>query len=209
MAERSPRSRVPRAAELLRLDLRPQQLARLDALAAMLAGTAVDAGLISEADRDDVVERHVIDSLRAAAVVLPQDRLALDLGSGAGLPGLVVAIALPGLRVVLVESRRRRVAFLELAVQTLGTGNAVVRHARIEDVEDRADLCFTRALAPLRRSWALAAPRLRPGGRLVYFAGAGFSPPDRPDRLDPPALIEAVASPLLASSGPLVIMTRQ
>ncbi len=175
----------------------------------MLAGTAVDAGLISEADRDDVVERHVIDSLRAAAVVLPQDRLALDLGSGAGLPGLVVAIALPGLRVVLVESRRRRVAFLELAVQTLGTGNAVVRHARIEDVEDRADLCFTRALAPLRRSWALAAPRLRPGGRLVYFAGAGFSPPDRPDRLDPPALIEAVASPLLASSGPLVIMTRQ
>jgi 16S rRNA (guanine527-N7)-methyltransferase len=135
----------------------------------------------------------------------PGDARALDLGSGAGLPGVVVAIARPTVHVILVEPRRVRVAFLELAVEHLGLANVSVLAARIQDVDDQVDLCFSRAFAPLPEAWLVAAPRLRPGGRLVYFAGAGAGPPEPPSDA---SAVEVLESPLLESSGPLFIMTR-
>src|SRR3990172_7871353 len=119
-------------------------------------------------DPDRLRRRHVLDCLRAASVVSSQDLDAYDLGSGAGLPGVVVAIARPDLRITLVEARRRRAAFLELAAQQLHLENVTVAAARLETLIEPVDLCFARALAPLPRAWTLAEPLLRPGGRLVY-----------------------------------------
>ncbi len=175
---------------------------------ALLFDRAVGLGLVAEGDRDRIRERHLLDCLRAATTLVPTDREAYDLGSGAGLPGVVVAIVRPGVRLLLVEARVRRVAFLELAVAELGLSNVRVLHARIEDVKGPADLCFARALAPLEGSWRTARRLLRPGGRLVYFAGAravaqGTGTP----LMGASACL--VLEPVLESSGRLVIMTRQ
>ncbi len=193
------------AATRVGVDLSEEASSGLEGFEQLLRERALPAGLVSAADAGRLRERHILDSLRAVRVVRPGDGRALDLGSGAGLPGLVVAIARPGLDVVLVEPRRARVAFLELAVEHLRLSNVSVLPARIEDVDELVDLCFARAFAPWPDAWRVAAPRLRQGGCLVYFAGAGAEPPEPPSDA---SAVEVLESPLLESSGPLFIMTR-
>ena len=177
---------------------------RLEELAALLDERGVPLGLVSHRDRERIWERHILDCLRVAAEVGVEDRDAYDLGSGAGLPGLVVAIARPDLAVGLVEVRRRRAAFLELAIERMEIANARVIVGRVEDPRNPVDVCFARALAPLTESWRLAVPLLRPGGRLVYFAGKVRAPRSLPGA----SRVRIVASSVLESGGPLVIMTR-
>lgn len=198
-----PRSLADVASEL-GVPLTPLQVAALDVYASLLLERAVPAGMIAAADAERVRERHILDCLRAAAVVELGDRDAYDLGSGAGVPGLVVAIARPDLRVTLVETRRRRAAFLELAVERLALDNASVAAVRIEALTEPVDLCLARALAPLPRAWTLAEPLLRPRGRLVYFAGAESTTHRELAGLS----ILTVDSPVLERTGPLVIMAR-
>jgi 16S rRNA (guanine527-N7)-methyltransferase len=185
----------------------------------LLRSKAVPLGFIAESDSARLLERHVLDSLRAAVIPLPEDRTALDLGSGAGLPGIVVTLACPQLVVTLVESQRRRVAFLELAVERLELSNARIAALRAEEIPEgaAADLCFARAFGSLERSWVAAEPLLSEGGRLVYFAGIGAAagaaagfPPKVGMGLDVPegARILEVVEPALESGGPLVIMGR-
>jgi 16S rRNA (guanine527-N7)-methyltransferase len=169
----------------------------------LLLEKAIPLGFVARSDRGRIRDRHILDSLRAAAEVREADRLALDLGSGAGLPGVVLAIAVPELRVGLVESQRRRVAFLELAVERLELGNADVLARRAEDLEPgSADLCTARAFAPPDRAWRVAEPLLAPGGRLVFFAGGGVQ--QAPAHA---SILSTRAAPL-ESAGPLVIMGR-
>lgn len=191
-------------AAALGLSFDDTQVERLDAYASLLRDRAVSVGLISAIDRDRVEARHIRDCLRAAAVVLRSDRSAYDLGSGAGLPGIPVAIACPWLDVGLVESRRSRVGFLELVVEQLQLTNARALAVRIETLRERVNLCLARAFASPGLSWKAAERLLLPGGRLVYFAGEGAELAGLP-RDVPVDLIPTVA---LARSGPLVIMTR-
>jgi 16S rRNA (guanine527-N7)-methyltransferase len=206
------RPRSPQAAlELLAVarslgvDLDPAAADRLLEFEEMLAGRAVELGLIARSDRNRIRSRHVLDCLRAVVAVDPDDVLAYDLGSGAGLPGLVVAIARPALHVALVEPRKARVAFCELAIERLELPNASVLPGRIQEVTEAADLCLARAFAPLEDAWEAALPRLRSGGRLVYFAGAGWTRPGTPPGA---RSVEVVETPVLESAGPLIIMGR-
>lgn len=173
---------------------------------ALLVERAVPLGLVAERDRGRMWDRHVADCLRGVEAVLPTDHDAYDLGSGAGLPGIVIAIARPGLRVTLVEPSTRRVAFLELVVERLGLANVEIAAQRAEDLFEPADLCFARAFADPEKSWRAAAPLLREAGRLIYFAGSRFRVPQ-----DVPAGVSAalVAERPVASAGPVVIMSRQ
>src|SRR5207244_13100906 len=98
------------------------------------ARRVVDLGAVAEADRDTMWERHVLDSLRAAPIFEPLDESAYDLGSGAGLPGIPLAIARPDMHFSLVESRWRRVAWLELVTEELSLSNVQVLARRLEDV---------------------------------------------------------------------------
>jgi 16S rRNA (guanine527-N7)-methyltransferase len=171
----------------------------------LLTRRAVPLGAVARSDTSRMRDRHILDCLRAASSVHERE-VACDLGSGAGLPGIVVAIAQPRVRVLLVESRATRAAFLELAVQELGLSNADVVVGRAEELGREVDACFARAFAPLPRTWSVARTILRPAGRLVYFAGAELGDPVVPDG----AALEAVLrTPVLESAGPLVIMTRQ
>jgi 16S rRNA (guanine527-N7)-methyltransferase len=191
-------------ASRLGADLDDPQIGSLIAYERLLVARAVPMGLVAEGDVEKIRVRHVLDSLRAAPV-LSGMRDAYDLGSGAGLPGIVVAIARPEVQVGLVDSRRRRVAFLELAVVELGLSNATILGARAETLTEPVDACLARAFAPADRAWEVAEPLLRPGGRLVYFAGPGWEAGSAP----PGVRVDVLDTPVLESAGPLVIMAQQ
>lgn len=162
-------------------------------------------GLISRADRERARERHILDCMRAA-VPAPSTGVAYDLGSGGGLPGVVAAILRPELSLTLVERRSLRAAFLEWVVGELGLPRVKVAACRIEDLPvGLADVCFARALASVEGSWTLASDLLKPGGTLVYFAGARA---ELPDSLPGARSIEVLRSEVLESAGPLAIITR-
>jgi 16S rRNA (guanine527-N7)-methyltransferase len=122
-----------------------------------------------------VLDDHLADSL--VALELEPTRSAsriADLGSGAGLPGLPLAIALPSARVALVESAARKCAFIARAVRECGLQNAEVVQARAESWPEglgQFDLITARALAPLEVVVEYAAPLLKVGGTLVAWRG--------------------------------------
>jgi 16S rRNA (guanine527-N7)-methyltransferase len=185
--------------------LDPSQASRLIRFEQLLADRAIPLGVVSRSDATRIRERHILDSLRAAPVVEGSD-LAADLGSGAGLPGVVIAITLPRLRMLLVERRPRRAAFLEYAVEELAVSNATVFAGRVADMPGRVDVALARAFAPLGEAWAQARGILGSGGRLVYFAGARTRIPAAPEGS---VILDVLHTPVLESSGALVIMTRQ
>jgi 16S rRNA (guanine527-N7)-methyltransferase len=203
---KDPSTLVERANEL-GVDLDGNQVEALLFYELLLIDRAIPLGLVARGDQTTVRERHILDSLRGVLVLESSDSDALDLGSGAGLPGIVVAIARPSLRVGLVEVRRRRAAFLELAVERLGLSNVTVLAMPAGRLDQMVEVCFARALAGLSDTWEIARHLLRPEGRLVYFGGEGFREPAHmpPDA----ATLRLLRTPALASSGPVVIMTRQ
>jgi len=140
----------------------------------LLADRGVSLGAIAENDRERLWHRHILDSLRGDPCI-PMGAAVADLGAGAGLPGIPLAIARPDLTVHLIEARSRRVAFLELAVERLSLSNAQVVAARIEDAAIRVDGCLARALAHPGRAWQLASRMLSSEhGFLLYWAGRSW-----------------------------------
>jgi 16S rRNA (guanine527-N7)-methyltransferase len=188
--------------------LSDQQVDRLQAFLQLLRERAIPAGLVAASDRERLYPRHLLDCLRAAGLFEDSDRQACDLGSGAGLPGVVLAAALPRCRFLLVESKHRAAGFLEMAVERLQLDNVTLVVGRVDDVRLQADVATARAFAPPGRSWAAAHPLLRPGGRLFYFASASTG--DLAARLtepEPPAAVRT--TPALETFSPLVIMSRR
>jgi 16S rRNA (guanine527-N7)-methyltransferase len=144
--------------------------ARLRCYAELLGRWTRRISLISRGDEGQIWDRHVQDSLRLAGLIPPGTERGIDLGSGAGLPGLVLAVA-TGIPFDLVEADRRKAAFL-LEAQRV-TGAPVRVHAeRIEQVAlAPAPLVTARALAPLPVLLGLAAPLLAPGGMGLFPKG--------------------------------------
>jgi len=124
-------------------------------------------------DPEQMVTLHLLDSLALVPHVAGISRLA-DLGTGAGLPGIPLAIAVPALQVTLVESNGKKARFLREAVRTLGLGNARVAESRAEALDQPGafDAITARAMATLSDLLAAGAHLLRPGGRLLAMKGA-------------------------------------
>lgn len=140
--------------------------------AAELRRWNVAFNLIARGDVQRLAERHLVDGLRVVPAVRP-GRL-LDIGSGAGLPGLVIAIVAPKLAVTLLERTARRARFLEHMVRTLGLRNVQVAHADALDWRDTAGFATVtaRAVASGAVLAALVRPHLAPDGVLVAQLGA-------------------------------------
>lgn len=192
------------AAESLGVTLPPGAEATLDHYQDLLLERGVPMGLIARGDVPRIRERHLLDCLRAAPL-LPGSGDVYDLGSGGGLPGVVVAIARPELSVTLVEVRRNRATFLEEVVAALGLPQVSVYPRRAETLRTPTDVCLARAFKPAPAAWEFCEPLLKPGGRLIYWAGASFDPADVP----PGVSAELFRTPALARSGALAIMARQ
>jgi len=117
----------------------------------MLAGRGVEWGLIGPREADRLWSRHILNSA-VVQELIPEGATVLDVGSGAGLPGIPLALARPDLRVTLMDSLLRRVNFLELAIAELELTDRVdVVRARAEDTQTRSDVVVARAVAPLGR----------------------------------------------------------
>jgi 16S rRNA (guanine527-N7)-methyltransferase len=147
-----------------------------DRLERFLALLATEHAPTTVRARRDAMDQHLADALVALEVPgVAAATVAADLGTGAGVPGIPLAIALPHLQMHLVESVRRKCAFLEEAVDDLGLANATVVCDRAEtwvDGRDGCDLVTTRALAALPVVLEYAAPLLRQGGTTVAWRGA-------------------------------------
>jgi 16S rRNA (guanine527-N7)-methyltransferase len=141
--------------------------------AQLLAGPAVERGLLGPREIPRLWERHLLNCAVVASLV-PHPCSLVDLGSGAGLPGVVLAMCLPDCEVTLLEPMLRRSCFLEECVSELGLPNARVYRSRAEDAagELAADVVTARAVAPLGRLVGMAAGLLRPGGILLAMKGA-------------------------------------
>ena len=157
----------------VRYDLPAESVSRFTVLLDRLSQEAAPTTVHAAAEAVDV---HIADSLAGLEVeaVRGAGHLA-DLGAGAGLPGLVLATALPRCRVVLVESVRRKAEFIAATAMEMGLANAEVVAARAEEWREGLGVCdvvTARALASLPVLCEYAAPLLRAGGALVAWKGA-------------------------------------
>lgn len=128
-------------------------------------------GLVGPREMPRLWTRHIVNS---AAVVpfLPGRGTVADVGSGAGFPGVVVALLRPDLDVTLIETMERRVDWLSDVVSELDLDNVQIVRARAEEVRERYDVVTARAVANLSRLVRLTAPLLRQGGSLLALKGA-------------------------------------
>ncbi|MGO8947729.1 MAG: 16S rRNA (guanine(527)-N(7))-methyltransferase RsmG [Ktedonobacterales bacterium] len=128
-------------------------------------------------DPHEILTRHFLDSLSCLLAVPPQQRLVrvslLDIGSGAGFPGLVLAIACPAWQVTLLEATGKKVRFLDAAIEVLHVANASTLHGRAEEVahlpqyRGAYDIATARAVATLPTLLEYCAPLVRPGGLIL------------------------------------------
>ena len=148
-------------------------LATLERFAAWLVGPGVDRGLLGPREADRIWTRHVINCALVEPLIPPTGSIC-DVGSGAGLPGIVVAALRPAQPVTLLEPLLRRATFLTEVVDDLGFTHVTVVRARAEDYASQApahDTVVARAVAPLGRLAGWSLPLLRPGGQLLAIKG--------------------------------------
>lgn len=175
----------------------------LQRYARLLSTVALPKGMISSRDGDRIWSRHVLDGFRGAELIPGGANAVADLGSGAGIPGIPVAIGRPQLAITLSEPRRERVAFLELVVTELGLGNVTVHAGRAQTLPSGMDVCLARAFRGAQETWSLAEHLLAPAGVLLFWAGLRA-------RIDVSgARMRAFSAPTLADAGPVVMMTRR
>lgn len=149
------------------------RLARAERYAELLATEGVVRGLIGPREGPRLWERHLLNCA-VLGELMPADATVCDIGSGAGLPGLVLSIARPDLRVTLVEPLLRRTTFLEEVVAELGLERVEVRRSRAEELHGRRtfDVVTSRAVAPLDRLLGWSMPLVAPDGAVVAMKGS-------------------------------------
>jgi 16S rRNA (guanine527-N7)-methyltransferase len=145
---------------------------KVEAFAARLRDEGETRGLIGPRELDRIWDRHILNS---AAVVpfLPTSGLIADVGSGAGLPGVVVAAMRPEATVYLIEPMERRCAWLTEIATDLGLANVEVKRGRAEEYHDafECDAVTSRAVAALEKLARISLPLLRVGGEMIVLKG--------------------------------------
>ncbi|AXH98090.1 16S rRNA (guanine(527)-N(7))-methyltransferase RsmG [Ornithinimicrobium avium] len=136
----------------------------------LLATTGISHGLVGPREAARLWERHLVNCAVSAALV-PEGSEVVDIGSGAGLPGLVLAILRPDLRLHLVEPLLRRTTWLESTIAELGLENVSVHRGRAEEMEMSVPVVTARAVASLDKLVRWSFPLLEPQGRLLALKG--------------------------------------
>ena len=172
MSDAVPRETAPPAPDVAR-GVFGSRLPLAVAYADLLAGEAEVRGLIGPREVPRLWERHLLNCALVADLV-PQGASVVDIGSGAGLPGLVLALRRPDLRVTLLEPLLRRTTFLELAASRMELDNVTVHRGRAEEVHGEMyfDVVTSRAVAPLDRLARWSLPLVARGGAMLAMKGS-------------------------------------
>ena len=154
----------------------PERLDEIAAYAHFLTTAGIERGLIGPREGERIWERHIFNCLPVTQL-LPQGASLFDIGSGAGLPGIVIALARPDLSVTLIEPLERRVAFLTEAVAGLNLeiNKIEVIRGRAQDVKKSADFVTARAVAPLEKLKKMSWHMVKTGGSLLAMKGESAS----------------------------------
>jgi 16S rRNA (guanine527-N7)-methyltransferase len=155
-----------------RFDVSRESQARLKLYAGLLKKWQVQINLVGEDTIPFLWERHIADSLQLRTYIGKGGKTVIDLGSGAGLPGLVLALAYPEYRVTLIESNGKKAAFLKEVVRRSGISVKVIQdraeHVDSEPFRSANPIITSRAVAPLNRLFGLASPFLETGRALLH-----------------------------------------
>lgn len=151
------------------------RLALAERYVGYLATAGVERGLIGPRETERLWDRHVLNSA-AVGELLPEATRVADIGSGAGLPGIPLAIARPDLHITLIEPLLRRATFLEEVVESLGLARVTVVRGRAEEpavkrAHGDLDFVTSRAVAALDKLTRWSLPLLRPGGQMLAIKG--------------------------------------
>ncbi len=163
---------------MVELGVSRETMDRLESYTVLLRKWNRTINLVSRNTLPVLWERHILDSAQIMAFCPEEARIWADLGSGAGLPGAIVAVLAaqfcPRLSVICVESDQRKAAFLQTAIRELGLRARVIA-GRIEEIDPlEADVVSARALAPLPDLLAHASRHLKPAGRAIFLKGSGY-----------------------------------
>lgn len=146
----------------------------LEKYAALLIKWNKSINLVGKSTESEIWERHIYDSLQLVTLI-PEIKTLADFGSGAGLPGIVIAIARPEIAVTLIEQDQRKASFLRECVAQLSLKNTRIIDADIASTSERYQLITARALASLSELFALAYPRLEEGASCLFPKGKNFA----------------------------------
>jgi 16S rRNA (guanine527-N7)-methyltransferase len=150
----------------------PGQEEAIRAYAEFLTTAGIERGLIGPREGERIWERHIFNCLPVTQL-LPQGASLFDIGSGAGLPGIVIALARPDLKVTLIEPLERRVEFLNEAVAAIAAGGVEIEviRGRAQDVKKSADFVTARAVAPMEKLKKMSWHMVKTGGSLLAMKG--------------------------------------
>ncbi len=145
----------------------PSKQEEIRSFAAFLTRVGIERGLIGPREGEKIWERHIFNSLPVISLI-PEGAFVIDIGSGAGLPGVPIALARPDLHVTLIEPLQRRVDFLNEAVSGLGI---TVLRGRAQDFKIKADIVTARAVAPLDKLKEISWHLVKKSGALLAIKG--------------------------------------
>ena len=150
----------------------PGQEDAIRAYAEFLTTAGIERGLIGPREGERIWERHIFNCLPVTQL-LPEGASLFDIGSGAGLPGIVIALARPDLKVTLIEPLERRVEFLNEAVAAIAAGGVEIEviRGRAQDVKKSADFVTARAVAPMEKLKKMSWHMVKTGGSLLAMKG--------------------------------------
>jgi 16S rRNA (guanine527-N7)-methyltransferase len=150
----------------------PGQEGAIRAYAEFLTTAGIERGLIGPREGERIWERHIFNCLPVTQL-LPQGASLFDIGSGAGLPGIVIALARPDLKVTLIEPLERRVEFLNEAVAAIAAAGVEIEviRGRAQDVKKSADFVTARAVAPMEKLKKMSWHMVKTGGSLLAMKG--------------------------------------
>jgi 16S rRNA (guanine527-N7)-methyltransferase len=210
MSARDLRSRVERRLQKVPgVRILPEQIDQLCDYFGLLAKWNKLLNLTSltvDPPTDDAIDRLIVEPASAVQAVQPSATSLVDLGSGGGSPAIPLKIAVPRLKLVMVEAKARKSAFLRDAIRQLGLQDASVENARFEhlltrpDLHEAADLVSVRAVRPDRQLWHPVVAFLKPGGSVFWF---GSSSPQTP--MIPPEFVVASTQPLPGNNRLIVL----
>ena len=166
-----------KTARLLGVELGDTQLAQFDVYKNELLHWNAKTNLISEYSSQEIITRHFLDSLTAMQFIQKPNARIIDVGSGAGFPGLPLKIALPSLELYLLETNRKKVSFLKHIIRLLNLSDAVVLHDRVENIiktdswKEKFDILISRAAFKLSELLPQGEYFLAPGGALIALKG--------------------------------------